>query len=93
VRRRVRFRALQLRYGRHLRAYVAARLGRDHRLVDVVTEQTWAAVWRVLSAVRTPDEKAFPWLAATARRVIIAHYLRERAARQMPAPVVLGVAA
>ncbi|MFR9758190.1 sigma factor [Streptomyces sp. TR06-5] len=78
-----RFDWLHSTYSRQLRAYIAARLGRhaaDYELVQDLAQETWLEVWRQAGSRGLPRVGAgFGWLAAAARRVIIAHFRRARA--------------
>jgi DNA-directed RNA polymerase specialized sigma24 family protein len=79
VRRCTRLHAL---YGRRVRSYIAAYLGRtDYHLADDLAQDTWVRVMSSLHTLRAPDEAAFDWLAATARSAVIAH---RRARRETP---------
>ncbi|MFF2378642.1 hypothetical protein ACFVUW_30075 [Streptomyces xiamenensis] len=66
---------LQLTYGRRVRAYLAARLGRDacHDLVLLLAVRVWAAVLRRQLPVR-----GFADLAAVVAAVVTEHYVAAR---------------
>jgi RNA polymerase sigma factor (sigma-70 family) len=80
-----RFELLYVVYGRRVRSYVAARLGRkDFHLAEDLAQETWLEVWRSLASLRAADDAAFGWLAVIARRVISRHFRRHRNVCETP---------
>ncbi len=74
-----RFRLLYVIYGRRLRGYITAYLGRyDYHLAGDLAGETWHEVARSLPSLSMPDDRAFAWLAAVARRTVCRHYIRTR---------------
>jgi RNA polymerase sigma factor (sigma-70 family) len=70
-----RFELLYTIYGRRVRSYIAAYLGRpDYHLTEDLSQETWLEVWKSLAKLRAADDKAFGWLATIARRVVIHHF-------------------
>ncbi|MGP3978966.1 hypothetical protein ACTWQF_34125 [Streptomyces sp. 8N114] len=76
---------LQLRHGRRLSAYIAARLGPDHyRQADAVSRQVWQVVRASPALIEVSADREFTALAHVARQVLVRRYLAARSTPTWP---------